>query len=217
MKTFLGAAGVAVALFALPASAASLLTSSAGYTGPELNTGGLGEPFYLFTAGPQALPGGVTFTAESEFSVIGIGGYGLLGNGYSVNTPIVGTNSGDEWVDLTFDTPVAMFGGGFNYAPRSGGAPTISAYDEADNLIASFDLAALAPISTPGATDAYLFRAIDGEGQLIKRFRLQGSFLIMAATGDDSVIPEPGTWAMMIAGFGLVGFAARRRRTLATA
>ena len=25
-------------------------------------------------------------------------------------------------------------------------------------------------------------------------------------------IPEPGTWAMMIAGFGLVGFAARRRR-----
>jgi hypothetical protein len=31
------------------------------------------------------------------------------------------------------------------------------------------------------------------------------------------VIPEPGTWAMMIAGFGLVGFAARRRRTLATA
>ncbi len=27
-------------------------------------------------------------------------------------------------------------------------------------------------------------------------------------------IPEPATWAMMIAGFGLVGFAARRRRTL---
>jgi hypothetical protein len=28
----------------------------------------------------------------------------------------------------------------------------------------------------------------------------------------DTVIPEPATWAMMIAGFGLVGFAARRRR-----
>ena len=26
-------------------------------------------------------------------------------------------------------------------------------------------------------------------------------------------IPEPGTWAMLIAGFGMVGFAARRRRT----
>jgi hypothetical protein len=31
------------------------------------------------------------------------------------------------------------------------------------------------------------------------------------------VIPEPAAWAMMIAGFGLVGFAARRRRTVAIA
>jgi len=31
------------------------------------------------------------------------------------------------------------------------------------------------------------------------------------------VIPEPATWAMLIAGFGLVGFAARRRRTAVNA
>jgi hypothetical protein len=31
------------------------------------------------------------------------------------------------------------------------------------------------------------------------------------------IVPEPGTWAMMIAGFGLVGFAARRRRVALTA
>jgi hypothetical protein len=30
-------------------------------------------------------------------------------------------------------------------------------------------------------------------------------------------IPEPGTWAMLIAGFGMVGFAARRRRLAASA
>jgi hypothetical protein len=35
--------------------------------------------------------------------------------------------------------------------------------------------------------------------------------LWVAAT--EGAIPEPATWAMMIAGFGLVGFAARRRRT----
>ncbi len=27
-----------------------------------------------------------------------------------------------------------------------------------------------------------------------------------------AVVPEPATWGMMIGGFGLVGFAARRRR-----
>jgi hypothetical protein len=32
-----------------------------------------------------------------------------------------------------------------------------------------------------------------------------------------SAIPEPATWAMMILGFGLVGFAARRSGTVATA
>jgi hypothetical protein len=38
--------------------------------------------------------------------------------------------------------------------------------------------------------------------------------------GDDpndpggGVVPEPASWAMMLAGFGLVGFAARRRRSL---
>ncbi len=33
-----------------------------------------------------------------------------------------------------------------------------------------------------------------------------------AFRNDDVVVPEPATWAMMISGFGLVGFAARRRR-----
>jgi hypothetical protein len=32
-----------------------------------------------------------------------------------------------------------------------------------------------------------------------------------------ATIPEPGAWAMLIAGFGLVGFAERRRQDPATA
>ncbi len=30
--------------------------------------------------------------------------------------------------------------------------------------------------------------------------------------GDSTVVPEPGTWAMMLMGFGAAGFAMRRRR-----
>ena len=36
-------------------------------------------------------------------------------------------------------------------------------------------------------------------------------------TPDTNAVPEPATWAMMLAGFGAVGFAARRRRTTAVA
>jgi hypothetical protein len=34
---------------------------------------------------------------------------------------------------------------------------------------------------------------------------------------DTSIVPEPASWAMMISGFGLVGFAARRRRAVVAA
>lgn len=37
----------------------------------------------------------------------------------------------------------------------------------------------------------------------------------MAFTAVFDAVPEPATWAMMIAGFGMVGFAARRRRLIA--
>jgi hypothetical protein len=35
------------------------------------------------------------------------------------------------------------------------------------------------------------------------------------AMGYDAAVPEPATWAMLIAGFGFVGAAARRRRNVA--
>lgn len=41
-------------------------------------------------------------------------------------------------------------------------------------------------------------------------FRLEGT--LRQATQPNGAVPEPASWAMMIAGFGLVGAAARRRR-----
>ena len=39
-----------------------------------------------------------------------------------------------------------------------------------------------------------------------------GTYIVNLTFAQDGVVPEPGTWAMMIAGFGLVGFAMRRQR-----
>lgn len=44
-----------------------------------------------------------------------------------------------------------------------------------------------------------------------------GVRLTIADVGNGGVIPEPATWAMLIAGFGLVGSALRRRREVAAA
>ena len=204
-------ATVAIAAIALPASAASLLTTAGGYTGPTLVIPNVG---YVFTAGPAAFAGGITYSSTSSFSVYGFGGYGLDANGYSSITPIIGTNDGTSTITLTFATAVSMFGGGFNYAINSGGGlygsnPTIAAYDASNVLIASYDLFTLAPISTPFAVDAFAFRGIDGGGTMIKSFTITGSYIIMAG----SAVPEPASWAMLIAGFGLTGAAMRRRRT----
>jgi hypothetical protein len=42
-----------------------------------------------------------------------------------------------------------------------------------------------------------------------------GSDFTANVTGTFAAVPEAETWAMLIAGFGMVGFAARRRRTVA--
>jgi hypothetical protein len=57
------------------------------------------------------------------------------------------------------------------------------------------------------------FRFPNGTSETLKNagFRLEGTSVGPAA------VPEPASWAMMIAGFGLVGAAARRRRTVAVA
>ena len=196
MRILLGALALTLAA---PASAAALLTSNGGYTGPV------------------ALPGGITYTSTSESSVIGTGGYGLNENGNAVTTPIVGTNGTTNTVTLTFANPVSAFGAGMSYAvfggvPVGSNAPVISAFDINGALIASYDLEALAPIRSNGANEFFLFRGIDGQGTGIKSFTMTGAFIIAAGTFTSGAIPEPASWAMLIAGFGLTGAVMRRRR-----
>ena len=216
---------VALSVQGLPALAAVALTSDeTGYAGPALDLSAYSNGSYNFTFGPVSLPGGITFTAapggggnSGKGSVIGQGSYGLNTNGlFGGDATYIGVDSGTGFATLTFDDPLSSFGGYWNYAPGEGDSPFIAAYDAMNTLLGSFDLAALAPISTPGGFNAFMFRGIESDRADIKSIRFGGSYILLAGTPDGSTpqpIPLPATGAMALAGLAALAGLGWRRKT----
>jgi len=213
----------ALAFAALPAAAATtLLTSDAGYAGPGLDLSAYANGQYNFTFGPIVVDG-YTFTAapggggnSGQGSVVGQGDYGLGSNGsFGGDAVYIGVDSGTGYAQLVLNgAPVSQIGFFMNYSPGSGNAPTIEALDIDGNVFASYDLSALAPISTPGGFNEFEFRGIASDSADIYGLRFGGSYILVTGTADGTVspsVPEPATWGMMIAGFGLAGGLMRRR------
>jgi hypothetical protein len=142
------------------------MTTNAGYTGPGLNLSAFANGNYNFTFGPIQVDG-YTFTAapggggnSGNGSVVGQGGYGLNSNGSFGGAAVyIGVDSGTGYAQLIRNAgPVKEIGFFMNYAPRVGDPATISALDVNGNVFASYDLTTLAPISTPGGFNAFVFR-----------------------------------------------------------
>ena len=224
-----GVAGSVVALaFASGAFATeTLTTSSTGYSGPIIDLAAFQTGNYNFTFGPVSLPGGITFTASpggsggypfggnsGKGSVIGQGSYGLGANGsFGGAATYIGVDSGTGFDTLTFAHAVSSFGAYFNYAPGFGDDPTISTFD-GSTLLATFDLATLAPISTPGGFNEFSFRGITDTSADITSVEFGGSYLLLAGSPSGGIaggVPEPSTWAMMVIGFAGLGFAGYRQ------
>jgi hypothetical protein len=210
----------ATAISAAGTASATLLTSEVGYTGPTLDIGIYANNPFVRTGGPLLLPGGITYSSEYDSSVIGTGFYGFGGNGEVRFGNIIGSNSFTAAVTLTFAIPVESFGTGFNYiTPIAGlpqaliGTPFLSAYDSSNNLIATYDLLTLAPISTQGIIDSFAFRGIDGDGTLIKSFTFKGAGLAAFASPFPTFsASEPPVLPLFATGLGLMGWLARRKR-----
>ena len=116
--------------------------------------------------------------------------------------------------------PQTSFGAYVNYAPGVGTDATISTLDALGNIIQSFDIATLAPVSTPGGFNQFEFRGIVNgkDDQPFDGVQFGGNYLLLAGSPSGGIspgVPEAASWAMMIAGFALVGVASRRRQTLA--
>lgn len=196
MKTFVIAALFAAAA-AAPASSAVVLFSNFD----DINLGGAPT----FTIIPTA--GGYTSTTNG----IEIQANNVAGNAYSQ----------PNLVELDTFANSSMFvnlGAGhysvsYYYSPR----PNVGS--GSNGIALSIGATALDSITGDGAGDTvWQLRTVD--------FTTTGGALTFSAFGtsdglggylDDitiSVVPEPATWGMMLGGFAMVGFAARRRKTV---
>ena len=222
-KSLISLAFVAATL-AAPAFAGTLITSNAGYTGRGLNLSAFANGNYNFTFGPITVDG-FTFTAapggggnSGQGSVVGQGSYGLASNGgFGGDAVYIGVDSGTGYAQLLGTTGYSQLGFFMNYAPGVGNDATISTLDAMGNIIESFNLASLAPISTPGGFNAFQFRGVSADTpNSIYGLRFGGNYLLLTGTADGipGGVPEPASWAMMIGGFGLIGGALRRRQSV---
>ena len=211
MKKILSGAVFAVAVLSLvgPANAA-VVNSLSGATSVVM------PAFNSFTAGPTVF-GPITFTSSTSDSVIGFtGGYGLAGNGViSGNPPFAGLNTDVGSMTFTFSAAVSGVLADTNWAISgfSRGLPiTASIFDSGNALLETITFSNDGTLNdlAPGYWGFSRGSADIASLTLSNGFIIARDFSVLAEP--NGAVPEPASWALMIAGFGLVGSAMRRRR-----
>jgi hypothetical protein len=116
--------------------------------------------------------------------------------------------------------PVSHVGAFVNYAPDTYAPGTgtflIQALDSNGNVLESYDITTLAPISTPNQIDAGAFRGISRSTADIAAFRLLGALNLADnltfSRAAVTTAPEPSTFAGAATGILMfVGYAWRKR------
>ncbi len=113
----------------------------------------------------------------------------------------------------TFRNPVSAVGGFINYSPDPTTFVTIAALDSNGNILESYEITSLAPISTPGEMDAGAFRGIALSSAVIAAFQVSDSYVALddLTFSRTSSVPEPST-LVLFAASGLSGIVMLRRK-----
>ena len=151
--------------------------------------------------------GGVTFFHPSNLYVAAPTGAAVaVGDIEFPMASNVLTASGNEDITLTFAGPAPLAVGFASFTNRFD-APVVSVFDTASVLIGSYTLTQL-----PDSAGFVGITSTVGIGS-VRWLADRGG---IKDTANDNVyvgtIPEPSTWALMLAGVALTGFLSRRRR-----
>ena len=163
--------------------------------------------------GPKTVAAGITWTSESTSSTFGYtGSYGFESNGDWNGLSMTGTNGLFLAMTLTFDSPVQGVGAFLNWSRKfdgtpEGGLPVIAIYDAASSLLESYTLTFI----TGGALNSGEFHGFLRGSADIKSITFSGAYM-GAANLEVVTVPEPDTHTLMLAGLGVLGLVARRRR-----
>lgn len=209
LKALLSATAIATCLSTSGAFAAAVTSLPGGTVIPMAETN-------TFSAGPIVQAPGITWSSANENSVFGYtNGYGFSDNGFwGGSPPMIGTNDGSSTMEYSFSSLLSGVGGFINYARigsgYDGNAAVIAIYDSNHVLLES----SLLSFVTSGQNTGE-FHGFTQATANIAYFSLTGAYIglrDLTITPNISAVPEPETYAMMIVGLGLLGFAARRRK-----
>lgn len=212
---------ILLAAVAVPAQAASFYTDLASFQAANPSAT-LIEDFESVSGGQldTALPS-LTRSSGTYVGIAGVPfpnvfvsspGYTNFGAGNNPTTSKILTANGDESFNVLLAAPTTAIG--MNLFLNDLGDAEVSYYDLTDTWLGSATYSA--------ATDNFQFTGFQANpGQLIARFTFASTGGGILNTGIDNIyaaplqgVPEPAAWAMMLAGFGLVGGAVRRRNKL---